>query len=137
MADLSVTAANVLASASAGTISYKTAAVAITRGQYIYLLAAGTVGLADANATTPANSIEGCALADCAAGQKCLYVQSDTGFTPGFSATAGDDVWLSQTAGACTKTKADLTSGATVIWLGSMTSSTVMKFAPVSGGVIP
>jgi hypothetical protein len=135
MADKTITAANVLAS----TTSYqvKTAAVAITRGQVIYLLTAGTVGLADSNGTTPSNSVEGIALADCGAGQPCIYVQTDTAFTPGFSDTAGNVVYLSDTPGAITTTYADIASGSTVIQLGNMTSTTVMKFVPLVGGVKP
>ena len=136
MADLSITAANVLQS-SGTSVSSGVASTAITRGQYVYVLANGTIGLADSNGTTPANSIAGCAIADIATGQTCFYVASDSGFTPGFSATAGDTIWLSDTPGAATKTYADIASGSTVIPLGVMTSSTVMKFSPIVGGVKP
>ena len=135
MADKSITAANVLATSTQYVI--KTAAVAITRGQYIYLLANGTVGLADSNAASPANSVEGVALVDCGAGQPCCYVQSDTIFTPGFSDTAGNPVYLSNTAGACTTAAADVASGSTNIVLGGMLTSTTMKFAPQVYGTKP
>jgi hypothetical protein len=136
MADLSITAANVLQT-SGTSVSSGVAATAITRGQYVYVLTAGTIGLADSNGTTPANSIAGCAIADVATGQTCFYVASDSTFTPGFSATAGDTIWLSDTPGACTKTYADVASGSTVIALGGMLTSTTMKFSPQTYGVKP
>lgn len=136
MADLSITAANVLQT-SGTSVSSGVASTAITRGQYVYVLANGTIGLADSNGTSPANSVAGCAIADVSTSQTCFYVASDATFTPGFSATAGDTIWLSDTPGACTKTYADIASGSTVIPLGVMTSSTVMRFSPLVGGVKP
>lgn len=137
MADLSITAANVLQT-SGTAVQSGVASTAIARGQYVYILANGTIGLADSNGTSPANSVAGCAIADVSSGQTCFYVASDATFTPGFSATAGDTIWLSSdTAGACTKTYADIASGSTVIPLGVMTSSTVMRFSPLVGGVKP
>lgn len=136
MADKSITAANVLQSSS-GQVTTAVAAVAVTRGQFIYKLTNGTVGLADANGASPANTIEGCALADVAAGQTLLYCKTDTSFTPGFTGTAGDRVYLSGTAGGCTTASADLASGMTVIVLGIMLTSSTMIFTPVTGGAIP
>lgn len=136
MADLSITAANVLQS-SGTSVTPGIAATAITRGQYVYVLANGTIGLADSNGSTPANTIAGCSVVDVATGQTCFYVATDSAFTPGFSAVAGDTIWLSDTPGACTKTYADIASGSTVIPLGVMTSSTVMKLSPLTGGVKP
>jgi hypothetical protein len=137
MADLAVTAANVLKSSN-GTIAVLTAATAITRGQYIYTLAAGTAGLADSNGTTPANTITGIALADVGTGQPVPYVPTDTALTTGFTASAaGVTVYLSNTPGGATETYADIASGSTVIILGNMTSTTVMKFSPLVGGVKP
>jgi len=134
MADLSPTAANVLQS-SGTSVSAGVASTAITRGQYVYVLANGTIGLADSNGTTPANSVAGCCIADVATSQTCFYVASDSGFTPGFTVLAGDTIWLSNTPGACTKTYADVAVGSTVIPLGVMTSTTVMRFSPLVGGV--
>jgi len=134
MADLSPTAASVLQS-SGTSVSSGVASTTITRGQYVYVLAAGTIGLADSNGASPANSVAGCCIADCATGQTCFYVASDSGFTPGFTVLAGDTIWLSNTPGACTKTYADIASGSTVIPLGVMTSTTVMRFSPLVGGV--
>ena len=134
MADLAVTAANVLQS-SGTSVSSGVASTAITRGQYVYVLANGTIGLADSNGASPANSVAGCCLADVATSQTCFYVAADSGFTPGFTVLAGDTIWLSNTPGACTKTYADVAAGSTVIPLGVMTSTTVMRLSPLVGGV--
>ena len=137
MADLSITAANVLQT-SGTSVSSGVAATAITRGQYVYILANSTIGLADANAATPANSCAGCSLVDVSAGQTCFYVANDATFTPGFSASAGDTIWLaSDNAGACTKTYADVASGSTIIVLGGMLTSTSMKLSIQTYGVKP
>lgn len=134
MADLSPTAANVLQT-SGTSVSSGVAATAITRGQYVYILANGTIGLADSNGSSPSNSVAGCAIADVSTGQTCFYVAADANFTPGFTVLSGDTIWLSDTPGACTKTYADIASGSTVIPLGVMTSTTTMRFAPLVGGV--
>jgi len=137
MADLAITAANVLKSSN-GTIAVLTAAGAITRGQYIYTLANNTAGLADSNGTTPANTVTGVALADVGAGQPVPYVPTDTALTTGFTASAaGVTIYLSNTPGAATETYADIASGSTVIILGSMLTTTTMKFTPLIGGVKP
>lgn len=70
MADIVVTAAQVglVDPMKAFVKSYK-CAVAITKGQSVYILAAGTVGLADANASEPAPQFRGIALQSGAAGQ--------------------------------------------------------------------
>ena len=136
MADLSVTAANVLQS-SGTTVSSGVAAVAINRGQYVYIKADGTIALADSNGTTPANTCAGSCIADVSTGQTCFYVAKDAVFTPGFTATAGDPIYLSNTAGGATKTYADIASGSTVIVLGGMLTSTTMNFDPQVYGVKP
>lgn len=136
MADLSVTAANVLQS-SGTTVSSGVSAVAINRGQYIYIKTDGTIALADSNGTTPANTCAGVCIADVSTGQTCFYAASDAVFTPGFTAVAGDPIYLSNTAGGATKTYADIVSGSTVIVLGGMLTSTTMNFDPQVFGVKP
>jgi uncharacterized protein YgbK (DUF1537 family) len=66
-------------------------------------------------------------------------VPTDTALTTGFTASAaGVVIYLSSdTAGAATETYADLDSGSTVIVLGSMLTTTTMKFSPLVGGVKP
>jgi hypothetical protein len=135
MADKSITAANVLSSLTS--FNVKIAAAPITRGQAIYLLAAGTVGLADSNGVAPSNTVEGIALADCGTAQPCIYQSLDANFTPGFTDTAGNTVYLSNTSGGITTTYADIASGSTVIVLGGMLTSTTMKLAPQTYGTKP
>ena len=137
MATVSITATSVLKGSNAQFSGPLVAAAAITAGQVIYRLAAGTVGLADANGTTPANSVLGIALNGAAAGQPVLYVATDSAFTFGGTSTAGKTLYLSATAGAIVDDIADLTSGCTVIALGGTTSTTVMNLDPVVGGVVP
>lgn len=146
MADLSITAANVAPSlAGIGNRKSAIAAVAITAGQYLYKLAAvdsvysfPQVGLADSNGTSPANSIEGCAINNAGAGQIVDYVPADANFNTGASAVAlGATAYLSDTPGGITVTYADIASGSTVIVLGNYISATNMNFAPIVGGVKP
>ena len=134
MADISITAANVLKSSN-GVILRATSAATITAGSIIYQLADLTVGLADSNGTTPANSVFGVAINGATSGQPVNYVATDTGLTFGGTTTVGLVLYLSNTPGAVTSTYADLASGSTVIALGVATSSTVVNFNPTTGGV--
>lgn len=141
MAAISITAANVLASASAQP-TRGTAAVAITAGQALYILVAETVGLADANGATPSNSFAGISLNNADIGQPVDYVGTDTSFTFGGTVNAGDDIWLSPTPGGITKTRADIITGCTVIHLGcalgatGATNVTTMNLKQTVGGVV-
>lgn len=139
MAVLSITVANVLKSSSAGmTTATIAAATTITQGQALYQLANGTIGLADANAASPANSFVGFALNAGSPGQPITYVGLDTGYTPGATLTVGGVVYLdSTTPGAITQTYSDVASGSTVITLGTATSTTAMNLLPCVGGVKP
>lgn len=134
MADLAITAASVLRS-SAGNPAQGTAAAAITQGQVVYITDASTVNLADSNAVAPANSVAGIALNSASTGQPILYVTTDSAFVPGFTALAGDPIYLSNTPGAVTKTYGDVAAGSTIVVLGVMTTTTVMNLSPIVGGV--
>lgn len=121
------------------------ASVAITAGQALYILANGTLGLADANGTSPANSFAGFARNNApAAGQPIDCVGLDTTYTFGVATgvNAGDDIWLSPTPGAITKTRADLVTGCTVIHLGIALGATgatnvqTMNLKPCVGGIV-
>lgn len=70
MADIDFTSAQValVDPTKAFVKSYK-CAVAITKGQTVYILTNGTIGLADANASAPAPQFRGIALQTGAAGQ--------------------------------------------------------------------
>lgn len=141
MAAISIDATLVLMS-SGGSPNTGVAAVAITAGQALYILAAGTLGLADANGTTPSNTFAGIARNNAAIGQPVDYTGLDPSFTFGGTVNAGDDIWLSPTPGGITKTRADLVTGCTVIHLGcalgatGATNVTTMNLKPCVGGVV-
>ncbi len=135
MANLSITATGVLASANAGVKIIKLAAgVTVTQGQALYQLADGTGGLADANATTPANSVIGIACSAGSPGQWITYCELDSAFVLGATGMAVAPVYLSSsTAGALTQTLADLAAGSTCIVVGIAVSGTVLNLTPPGG----
>lgn len=140
MAVLSITAANVFkGSGSTAQNGVAAAATTITQGQALYQLSAGTIGLADANATVAgSNAFIGFALNAASPGQPITFVGTDTAYIPGATLTVGGTVWLdSTTPGAVTQTYADVASGSTVIVLGVATSTTAMNLLPVVGGLKP
>jgi hypothetical protein len=118
MADYSVTAANVLKSASGKTKQgVIAAATTITAGESLYKLANGTIGLFDANGVAPANVLEGIALTGGGAGQPIVYAYDDPTFTPGFTVAAGATVIGSATPGGMCP-DADKATGWTVNEVG-------------------
>lgn len=138
MANISITAAEVF-KGSASVIQRLNAAAAttITAGSVLYLTALGTLGLADSNGVSPANSVIGIALNGGGAGQPIDYVAIDVALTLGASAalTSGAVLYLSNTAGAITATYADVASGSTVICLGVVNTATAtINFNPTVGG---
>jgi hypothetical protein len=128
MANQSITAANVAASASA-VIRRATAGGALTRGQPAYLDAtdgnSGKAGDADAAASA---QIVGIVLQDVADGQPFNYVVEDPDFDPGFSATAGEIYVLSATAGGICLVS-DLGAGdyVTVLMIGKANGNVVLR----------
>lgn len=136
MADISITAANVLKSAS-GTPGSGTFGATITQGQVLYKKADGTYGLADSNGTTPANSFAGIALNAGASGQPASVVTLDPALNIGATLTAGAVIYLSDTPGAITATYADIASGSTVIILGVGNTDGTLNLNPIVGGVKP
>lgn len=97
MTAIVVTAAKVAANLSTSTRSYK-AAETITAGQAVYKLAAGTVGVADANASGK-QQYRGIALGNATIGEACLV--AFFGPVEGFTLAGNVDtlVYLSDTAG--------------------------------------
>lgn len=138
MAAISVTASSVLKS-STGSRTTGIAGATITQGQAVYVDTSDSnkIKLADANGTAPANTCAGIAENSASAGQPISYVTTDSGgFTIGATVLAGDMIWVHTTPGAITKTFADLTSGCTVIPLGSMLTTTTLNLQPIVGGVV-
>jgi len=136
MADLSVTAANVLAS-NAARRKTGVAGATITAGQALYAdaSASNTLNLADANASAATANPVGIALHGASSGQPLAYVEEDPDFTPGATLTVGTVYVLDATAGGIAPV-ADLTTGwyPNVLFIATTTTKAVMKM--VHGTVV-
>ena len=138
MADVSVTAANVLASSRAIKQVY-TAGATITAGQTVYMDATtNTVKLANADSTTATAQCLGVALHAALAGQPVVVCLSDPIFTPGFTlslASATGGIYLlsgNNAGGICAK--ADFATGWTPVPLILALSTTTGIL--ISGSVV-
>lgn len=137
MADLTITAASVVAGANAS-ITRGTAGASVTAGQVVYLDEASTGKwlLADNDAATAAargNGKIGIALHAAAANQP-LSVQTAGTITIGATMTAGVDYYLSATAGGICP-YADIGSADYVTRVGMATSTTVLTLDFLYSGV--
>lgn len=134
MADLSITAANVVAGANA-TVRQGTAGATITAGQAVYRDPAdGRYKLADCDsATAAARRFRGIALHGASNGQP-LDVLQDGPITIGATMTAGVAYYLSPTAGGICPV-ADLSTGDYPTVIGIATSTTVLMVSPIESGV--
>lgn len=135
-ADLTVTAANVLPSASAKFATGK-AGVAITAGQWLYLDTDGTWKLADANDVTPKYKVRGCAVNSAGVGQYIRVCIGDTNFNPGATLSIGTVYILSTTPGGIAPVS-DAASGSYISILGIATSTSLLKMntSPYGTGVL-
>jgi hypothetical protein len=132
MADISITPASFVPSANA-TIVQGIAGATLTRGKPVYLdTVAGTYKLYVATSTTT-DALAGLMCEDVDAGQPCLVLTKDPALVLGGTLVTGDTVWTSLSG--LTKTIADLVSTWRIYVAGVATSSTVMNFSPVRGGV--
>lgn len=139
MADLSVTAANVLASAAATIVNNFNFGATVTAGQVVYLdSTTSTWKLLDRDAATTGNEIttlKGIALNGGASGQPANVCVKDTDFTPGATLTNGITIYSSDTAGGITS--ADIpTTGDYPTVLGVAKSTTKMNLNPTSSGAV-
>ena len=134
MADLSITAANVLQSSNSQKSNVTTAGVAITAGQVCYKYSDGTAHLASSTGASPANQPIGIAANNAAAGQPVTIVASDPAFTPGATIAAGVPYFLSANAGGICPF-GDLATGDTGVFLFIGNSTTQANLAIVGGGV--
>jgi hypothetical protein len=133
VAAISITASSVLASTSARKDTYISAA-AISAGQAVYLLADGTVGLADADGASPLYTVLGIAANSApAAGQPVEVATYDSQFGIGGTIANGVPVFLSATAGGITSTAADNTTGIKTAFIGIGVGSNKILLSPVSG----
>lgn len=134
MADLAITAANVLAGAGAA-VSRGVAGATVTAGQTVYLdTADGKWKLADNNsATATVRTPGGIALNGASDGQP-LAVLTQGPITIGAALTAGVAYYLSDTPGGICPV-ADLGAGEYPTVIGIASSTTVLKVAINSAGV--
>jgi hypothetical protein len=146
MADISITAANVLASSGATPLA-GIAGTVLTQGQASYYDATtGTwktiTALAAAALSTLATLQFGIALQSVSIGQPVLIAIKDPSFTYGANVASGSRVYVSAAnAGGLTITSGDITTGDAVILMGVVTgatgaTSTTMNLNPTIGGII-
>lgn len=138
MADISITAASVLASASA-TIrrEYNFGYASATAGQHVYLDSSNLWQKVDANVSATGNGVTdlvGITLNGGGIGQPAVVVTSDPGFTPGGTLTNGSTVYSSNTAGGITHDVP--VTGVYPRSLGIPKSTTVMVLNPTASGVV-
>ena len=134
MADITITAANVIAGADANVVPM-TAGAAITAGQVVYREAATRLAkLADCdNATAEVRIPYGIALHAAANGQPLSVLRSGP-ITIGATITAGTDYWLSGNPGGICP-RADVASGDRAVLIGVATSATVLRVDIQDSGV--
>jgi hypothetical protein len=133
MADLTITAANVVKGAGA-VVETGTAGATITAGQVVYRDASDLkYKLADADSTTAAvRSPRGIALNGASDGQP-LSIQREGSITIGATLTAGTTYYLSDTPGGIAPL-ADLTTGDYPTVIGVATSTSVLKLGFIESG---
>lgn len=141
MAELSITAANVLSS-DISKSRRGTSGATITAGQVLYEDSgdAKKLKLSDANggsAGTDIRKFKGIALNGAAAGQPVNYIAEDDDFTPGGTLVVGESYYLSSTTPGAICLKGDLPAGATVTFLGIAKSTTKLRLKPAAGGEVP
>lgn len=137
MADVSVTAAEVLTDSGTITIDV-TAGATITAGQTVYLDSGdgNAAKLADANASSSTATVKGIALNGAADGQPLRVATAGT-LDPGFTVTVGTIYVQSATAGAICPA-ADLATGHYVTVLGvGITASQLQLIMRNSGVAVP
>jgi hypothetical protein len=137
MADISITAANVVASATAVIRKEYNFGATVTAGQLVYLDTSNKWQLADADAAATGNGItdvRGIALCGGANNQPAAVVVEDSDFTPGGTLTNGTAVYGSDNAGAVTHDVPSTSSYPVVLGVAKSTSKLVLK--PVASGAV-
>jgi hypothetical protein len=134
MADLSITAGNVIAASTARKKS-GTAGATITAGQIVHLSpTTSRYILSDADAVGVGDITEVAIALNGASDGQPLEVATFGDVTLGSVLTAGTSYYLSPTAGGIAPV-ADLLTGDNVILLGVAKSATVLAFKPIISGV--
>ena len=144
MADISITAANVLASAAVTGVNTRTTGIAgatITAGQLLYIDTGDSnkLKLADADGTALAQVPVGIALHGAASGQPVTYASLDSAFTFGGTVAIGDTIYMSDTPGGLTiygpnHSAPELETGDVIAVIGVAVTTTTMKLKIVIGG---
>jgi hypothetical protein len=138
MGAISITAGSFIPSSLATIVEDVVAGAALTQGQSVYLdTSTNTYKLYDADGAGEAKNWAGFACQAVASGQKFDLCIKDPALALGGTVAIGDTVWGSPTAGAVTKTFADLVTNCKTTVVGVATASGIVNFDPVSGGVIP
>lgn len=99
MADLSITAGSVIASAQATIDRRYSYGATVTQGQPVYLDTGNLWQLADANASATTAAVRGIVLVGGAINQPGIVVTTDPNFTPGATLAVGTMYVLSANAG--------------------------------------
>lgn len=135
MADITITAANVIAAAG-GRRADMVAGATITAGQVVYQEAAtGLAKLADCDsATAEARIPYGIALNGAGTGQPVEVLRAGS-ITIGGTMTAGVSYWLSPNPGGIAP-YADVLAGDRAVLLGVATSTTVLRVQILDSGVV-
>lgn len=134
MADLTITAASVLAGAGAR-VRHLVAGATITAGQVVYVGAGDVALLADNNSATAAARVPaGIALNGGATGQPVAVAVVESDVTIGATMTAGVAYYLSDTPGGICPV-ADVGSGEYPAVVGMAISTTVLRLVMTSAGV--
>lgn len=136
MADISITAGNVLASTTADIERRFKYGATITAGQAVFLDDSLLWQLYDSNLGTgyEATRRRGVALVGGASGQPGVVVMKDADFTPGGTLTNGGAVFASTTAGGITHDVP--ASGAFPVVLGIAKSASKMNLNPTASGAV-
>ena len=133
MADLTITAANVI-SGSGSKIDYGKSVATIVAGKAVYLDAADKYQLSDSNSATAAvRAVDGISLNGASDGQP-IAVHKSGPLTMGATLSAGATYYLSETPGGI-QPGADLTTGEYPTVIGVATSTTVLNVKIQSAGV--
>jgi len=127
MSDKVITQANVIAS-TAATKNSGTAGATITAGQAIYKNTATNTYFPAINSAGTVQVVAGIALNNAFAGQPITFTASDPAFTPGFSTSIGETLYLSGTAGNICPV-GDLITGSqpVILYLGTGTATAVLN----------
>lgn len=137
MADLSVTAANVVASANAVVLKQYNAGATIAAGDVVYLDANNTWQLMDANASAAGNAVNnerGIALGGASNGQPLAVNKRDPWCQIGATMSNGGIYCASPNAGKIAPA-ADITTGNYATVLGVARSTTILNLNPTASGI--